>query len=76
MTKTQRQNAVILNAINGCTMKQIKQETIQFADALGICLKKMAKALGLDRRCKASWVELATILMTDRRRVKKAWKIA
>ncbi|WP_163672001.1 PIN domain-containing protein [Adonisia turfae] len=76
MTKHQRDKAFIINSINRCTMKQIKQTLTEFANALGVCLKKMAKSLGLDRRYKASWVELATILMTDRRRVKKAWKIA
>lgn len=76
MTKRQREKAVTIDAINRCTMKQIKQCITEFAQALGICLKKMAKALGLDRRRKATWVELATILMTDKRRIKKGWKTA
>ena len=76
MTKHQRDKAFIINSINRCTMKEIKQTLTEFANALGICLKKMAQSLGLDRRRrKATWVELTTILMTDRRRVKKAWKI-
>ena len=76
MTKRQREKAVTIDAICRCTMKQIKESLVQFAASCGICLKKMAKSLGLDRRYKATWVELATILMTDKRRIKKDWKTA